>query len=274
VNHVLVLGGTSDATPICQQLEMAAVPYTLSVATEAGARLASVREGSVLCGRQDAGQLAELLASRRVNWLVDATHPYAQEISRNAWLACQQTGIAYSRYRRPSQLDCVSHPLLHKVANIEQACGVAGALGPRVLLTTGSKDLARWQAGLPGKHLLVRVLPVASVIEQCEQLGLGPENIFALKGPFDAAFNQALYQFCAPDVVITKESGIQGGYLDKIVPALQAAIPCIVVTRPREMVPEALVLDGPEAFTRKLQGWLASPVNPQPSALSNRRTTV
>jgi precorrin-6A/cobalt-precorrin-6A reductase len=40
------------------------------------------------------------------------------------------------------------------------------------------------------------------------------------------------------------------------------------------MVPEALVLDGPEAFTRKLQGWLASPVNPQPSALSNRRTTV
>lgn len=272
MNHVLVLGGTSDATPICDQLEMAAVPYTLSVATEAGARLAQVRNGKVACGRLDAGQLSELLASRQVNWLVDATHPYAQEVSRNAWQACQQTGVAYSRYRRPSQLDCVTHPLLHKVANIEGACAVARELGPRVLLTTGSKELARWQSGLPGKTWLVRVLPVASVIAQCEQLGLGPENIFALKGPFDAAFNQAFYQFCSPDVVITKESGIQGGYLDKIVPALQASIPCIVVTRPRENVPEALVLDGPEAFTRKLQAWLSLPVNPQYSALISRRT--
>ncbi|MDI9843351.1 precorrin-6A/cobalt-precorrin-6A reductase, partial [Pseudomonas aeruginosa] len=89
------------------------------------------------------------------------------------------------------------------VESIEQACEVARHFGQRVLLTTGSKDLARWRAGLGDKTLLARVLPVADVIAQCAALGFGVGEIFALCGPFSAAFNAAFYRQCRADVVIT-----------------------------------------------------------------------
>ncbi|RXY55871.1 cobalt-precorrin-6A reductase, partial [Klebsiella pneumoniae] len=52
MNHgdVLVIGGTSDARAICQQLDAADVRYTLSVATPTGERLAGDIRGQIRCG--------------------------------------------------------------------------------------------------------------------------------------------------------------------------------------------------------------------------------
>ncbi|HCT7002939.1 TPA: precorrin-6A/cobalt-precorrin-6A reductase, partial [Morganella morganii] len=62
------------------------------------------------------------------------------------------------------------------------------------------------------------------------------DQIFALKGPFSAEFNEAFYRYCGTDVVITKESGTQGGFSEKIAPCLALGIPCIVVVRPQTRV--------------------------------------
>ena len=59
------------------------------------------------------------------------------------------------------------------MANIGDACALIRGMGDRVLLTTGSKDLALWRAGLPEKTLLARVLPVPEVVQQCADLGFG-----------------------------------------------------------------------------------------------------
>ncbi len=261
MSDVLVLGGTSDATRLCQMLDEARVAYTLSVATDVGVQLAGALTGRIRCGRLDAHELAEWIRAENVRWVIDATHPYAAVVSENARQACLATGVLLSRYQRPTHLDQVSHPRLHKVATIEQACAIACALGPRILLTTGSKDLAAWRAGLPEKILLARVLPVASVLAECEALGFGVETLFALKGPFSAEFNEAFYRFCAADVVITKESGAEGGYLDKVRPALDAGLDCIVLTRPVSPVQGEELLDGPAAFARRLAAWqMAAPV--------------
>lgn len=48
---VLVMGGTSDARMLCQQLDAANVAYTLSVATPTGKQLAGDIKGQVRCGR-------------------------------------------------------------------------------------------------------------------------------------------------------------------------------------------------------------------------------
>ncbi|MGP2426146.1 cobalt-precorrin-6A reductase [Yersinia sp. 2538 StPb PI] len=231
-----VFGGTSDARLICQLLDAAEQRYSLSVATDAGKQLAGDIGGEVMVGRMDAGQMADFLATRQVQWVVDASHPYACMLSDNVVAACEQSNVTLTRYQRPSEIDVLSHPLLHKVDSVAAACEVAKRLGPRVLLTTGSKQLAEYQRGLVGKTLLVRVLPTAQVLNQCEALGLGVDHIIALRGPFSASFNQALYEFCQPDVVITKESGAQGGYQEKVAPCLALNIPCIVVCRPARVV--------------------------------------
>ena len=109
-------------------------------------------------------------------------------------------------------------------------------LGQRILLTTGSKQLADYIARLPGKTVLARVLPTQEVLAQCESYGMTIDQIFALKGPFSAEFNEAFYRYCGTDVVITKESGTQGGFSEKIAPCLALGIPCIVVVRPQTRV--------------------------------------
>ena len=255
---MLVVGGTSDARAICRQLDAAEVNYTLSVATAAGEQLAGDTGGTVRCGRMDYDEMVAWLETQQTRWVIDASHPYAEVVSHNLVRACQQTGVLLSRYQRPEQLANLSHPLLHKVASIEEACTLAMGMGERILLTTGSKDLARWRAGLPGKTLLARVLPVADVLTQCAELGFGVGEIFALCGPFSAEFNTAFYRQCRAGVVITKASGAEGGYQEKVGPCLEAGIPCIVITRPQPQVAGDELLNSPEAFSRRLTRWLAA----------------
>ncbi|GDX04529.1 cobalt-precorrin-6A reductase [Buttiauxella sp. A111] len=255
-SQVLVFGGTSDARFICQILDEQRITYTLSVATAVGKELAGNISGKIRVGRIDADEIADLLMSSAVRWVIDASHPYAELLGRNIHQACETVGVPLSRYQRRSELNDLEHPQLHKVANLQAACSVALQYGPRVLLTTGSKELAAWQQGLPGKMLLARVLPTSEVIAECEALGLGVDNIFALRGPFSAEFNDAIYAFCSPDVVITKESGAEGGYLDKVTPALARGIPCIVVTRPQPRVSGAELLASRDDVSRRVTRWL------------------
>ena len=127
-----------------------------------------------------------------------------------------------------------------------------------MLLTTGSKDLARWRAGLGEKTLLVRVLPVAEVMAQCAENGFAVGDIYAMCGPFSAEFNAAFYRQCRAEVIITKASGAEGGYREKVQPCLEAGIPCIVITRPQPAVTGEELLDSQAAFAQRLQRWLAT----------------
>lgn len=80
------------------------------------------------------------------------------------------------------------------------------------------------------------MLPTQEVLAQCESYGMTIDQIFALKGPFSAEFNEAFYRYCNADVVITKESGAQGGFNEKVAPCIALGIPCIVVVRPKAKV--------------------------------------
>lgn len=255
---VLVIGGTSDARQICQQLDNAGVDYTLSVATPTGAQMVGDIRGQVRCGRLEPGEMIAWLQQHRTRWVIDASHPYADIVSRNIAAACQQTQVLLSRYQRPEQQPDLIHPLLFYVATLEEACETAQRLGERILLTTGSKELARWRAGLPGKTLLARVLPVPDVVAQCAGLGFGVGEILALCGPFSAEFNAALYRQYRVEVMVTKASGAEGGYLEKVQPALDAGIPCIVIARPQPAVTGEELLESQEAFAWRLRRWLAT----------------
>ncbi|MDN8599663.1 cobalt-precorrin-6A reductase [Citrobacter sp. S2-9] len=256
--EVLVMGGTSDARALCQQLDAANVPYTLSVATPTGKQLAGEIKGQVRCGRLELEPMIAWLRDNRTRWVIDASHPYAEVVSRNILRACEAAGVLLSRYQRPEQLSDLTHPLLFTVQSIAQACEVAQKFGDRVLLTTGSKDLAQWRAGLPEKTLLARVLPVPDVIAQCAELGFGVGEIFALCGPFSAEFNAAFYRQCQADVVVTKASGAEGGYQEKVQPCLDAGIPCIVITRPAPLVTGDELLESQATFAQRLARWLAA----------------
>ena len=216
--------------------------------------------------------LAGVAAGMKLNEMIDAgtitadqakigyvgAYPYAEVVSQNIVRACASVGVLLSRYQRPEQLSDLRHPLLHVVGDLNEACAVARRLGERILLTTGSKDLAAWRAGLAEKTMLARVLPVPEVVQHCSDLGFGVGEIFALCGPFSAEFNAAFYRQCRADVVVTKASGAEGGYQEKVQPCLDAGIPCIVITRPAPLVTGDELLQSQADFTARLTRWLSA----------------
>ncbi len=230
-----IFGGTSDARKLCTLLDQIGMDYSVSVASDVGRAVAAELQGDIHVGRLDANAMIDWLKTNAIQCVVDAAHPYATLLHRNIQTACESLGIQLIRYERPSEV-VVEHPLIHRVPTVAAACDCAQTLGPRVLLTTGSKDLLLFRQALPNHHLIARVLPTAEVIQQCESLGFGVDQIIGMKGPFTAEMNQALYQFCQPDVVITKESGQEGGFQEKIQPCIVAGIHCIVIERPQSVM--------------------------------------
>jgi precorrin-6A/cobalt-precorrin-6A reductase len=232
-NHVLVFGGTSDALELCRLLEEKHIRYTLSVATPEGKHSAQSLLADVIYGRMGTEAMRDWISEHHVDYVIDAAHPYAQVLRQTIVVACSSLYCPVMRYERPSTLDRIDSPSVIKASNVMEACRKIETHQQKVLLTTGSKELGAFKRMLPNKTLYVRVLPVVEVISECQQLGLGIENIIAMKGPFSKNMNHALYEMIQPDVVITKESGQAGGFSEKVEPCIALGIPCIVIERPK-----------------------------------------
>ncbi len=229
---ILVLGGTSDSIKICVELQREKIDFILSVTTEYGKEIAKDYAQNLVVGKMDIKDMISLIKEKNIHVVVDATHPYAQEVSKNAMKACEKLNTNYLRYERPSSVILEGEHIL-KVDTLEEACDLANKIGKKIFLATGSKNLDYFVEHLKDKELIARVLPTSSVIQSCEGLNLNPENIIGMKGPFTYDMNKALYDFYQVDLVITKESGKEGGFLEKINAAKDLNIKTIVISRPK-----------------------------------------
>lgn len=231
---ILVLGGTSDSLKICDRLyELGINDFILSVATEYGKELASSRAKSVVNGKMDKKEMIEFIKENEIRQVIDATHPYAVEVSRNAMDACEGTDIKYIRFERKSLLEKIRYQGEFIVDSIEEACDMVmkNENWENVFIATGSKNLGTYIKLLKSKRVVARVLPTSEVMRSCEAMGLNADNIIGIKGPFSKDINVALLKHAKVDVVITKESGYAGGFLDKIDACYELGIPIIIIKR-------------------------------------------
>ena len=228
---ILVLGGTSDSLRICEALNELQLDYIVSVTTEYGKQLALKVTACILEGKMDNQQMIAFMKEKHIHLIIDATHPYAIEVSKNGMMSAQALSIPYVRYERPSLLEAIKDENLYVVQNTVEACEVASQIGQNIFLGTGSKTLGEFIKALPDKNIIARVLPTSEVLKECEALGLNPDHIIAMKGPFSEEMNALLYKEYAIDCMITKESGNEGGFLEKIRPCKQLGIRTIVIKR-------------------------------------------
>lgn len=231
---ILVLGGTSDSLKICDRLyEIGISDFVLSVVTEFGRDLAESHAQDIINGKMDKDGMVDYIIKNEVRQVIDATHPYAVEVSRNAMDACEETDIKYIRFERKSLLDEIKYQGEYIVDTIEEACAMI--LGndqwENVFIATGSKNLGTYVKLLKSKSLVARVLPTSEVIRNCEAMGLNADNLLAIKGPFSKDINVAMLKHAEVDVVITKESGFAGGFMDKIAACEELGIPIIIIKR-------------------------------------------
>lgn len=231
---ILVLGGTSDSLKICDRLTNIGInEFVLSVATEFGKDLAESHADEIVVGKMDKDEMVKFIHEHEIRQVIDATHPYAVDVSRNAMDACEESDIKYIRFERKSLLEEICYQIEFIVDTIEEACSMimSHKEWENVFVATGSKNLSTYVKMLKGKNITARVLPTSEVIRNCEAIGLNTDNIIALKGPFSKDINVAILKHANIDVVITKESGFAGGFMDKIDACAELDIPVIIIKR-------------------------------------------
>jgi len=226
-----VFAGTTEGRELVELLEGQPVAVTACVATEYGETLLTARENlTISAGRLRREEMEALLRREGFDLVVDATHPYAQEVTEHIAGACQGTETAYLRLLREEQ------GLPAGAVWTPDAAGAAAYLSGRpgnILLTTGSKELGRF-ASIPGfaQRTYARVLPMEASLRACEAAGLSPAHILAMQGPFSREMNLAMLRAVSAAWLVTKEGGAAGGFQEKAEAAAEAGAGLVVIGRP------------------------------------------
>ena len=244
--RVLVLGGTTEASGLAKALSARPdIAATLSLAgrTEApAAQPIPTRIG----GFGGVEGLAAYLRDEAIDVLVDATHPFAAQISRNAAEAARLTGTPIVAFVRPPWSREPGDRWV-EVGDLDAAARALGETPRRVLLTTGRLGLASFEAA-PRHHYLIRTIDHPGDLP-----GLPRHALLLGRGPFDLAAERELMVREAIEVVVTKNSGGSATYA-KIVAARDLGQPVIVVQPPtRPDVPQVHDVGDVFAFIEKVR---------------------
>ena len=177
-----VFAGTTEGREVVAFLEEQEAQVYACVATDYGQALLPRGERvTVSAARLDREEMAALFRAQEFDLVIDATHPYADLVTRNIADACEETGTPYHRLLRA---DCDAGGAVY-VPDVEGAVEYLKTTQGPILLTTGSKELHCF-AALPdfAQRAYARVLPMEQSLLLCREAGLSPSHIFAMQGPF------------------------------------------------------------------------------------------
>ncbi|MDY3619038.1 precorrin-6A reductase [Agathobaculum sp.] len=229
--NVILFAGTSEGRALAEFLAEHGQKATVCVATEYGEAVLPTLPGvGVRRGRLSEAQMEELFSAGDL--VIDATHPYAAEVTENVRAACARTDAQYIRLCRPRAAygaDVIEVPDAQAAAAYLD--GTTGA----ALLTTGSKDLAAFtHVRRFAERLWPRVLPSGEAIGKCVSLGFPAAHIIAMQGPFSRGLNAALLRQTQAKFLVTKDSGAPGGLEEKLLAARDAGAAVVLIARPQE----------------------------------------
>ncbi|MFC0270560.1 precorrin-6A reductase [Metabacillus herbersteinensis] len=231
---ILVLAGTSDARALALLIQKEGFDVITTVVTENAANEMRRCGLNVQVGRLTDSQIANFIQTNNIQLVVDASHPFAEEASKNAISGAKQAGVPYIRYERESQT--FSEEKCTFVSSYEEAAQIAAEKKGVIMLTTGSKTLqifAEKLNGVEDTRMIARMLPRQDNMEKCEDLGIPQKNIVAIQGPFTKEFDRALYKQFGVTLMVTKESGKVGSVDEKLQAARELGIETIIIRRPK-----------------------------------------
>jgi precorrin-6A/cobalt-precorrin-6A reductase len=222
--RVLILGGTTEARLLAERL---APRRDLDVTLSLAGRTSNPVPHPVplhIGGFGGAEGLADHLKAERIDRLIDATHPYAAQMSVNAALAAALACIPLLALRRPAWT-VVAGDRWTEVADTPAAVQALGAVPRRVFLALGRNEIAPF-ATAPQHHYLVR-----SVDPVEPPLAVPHATYIQARGPFREEDDRALLAAHTIDTVVSKNSGGAAAY-GKIAAARALGIEVIVLRRP------------------------------------------
>lgn len=228
MKRIAVIAGTSEATDFIHALpeEYEVIAFT---ATAYGKTILEKEHCIVHVGRLNKNEFTAAL--KKMDAVVDASHPFALVVTETVRQVCKALGIPYFRLGRPKmQYD---YDQIICVASKEAAADRLSAMQGNILLTTGVNTLSFYEANITNfaARGWARILDTAD----SRQIAASSKAhlIFAMP-PFsqeDTAFLIQTYQIA---VLVSKDSGARGGVAEKIAAAKAYRIPVVLIGAPQE----------------------------------------
>ena len=234
---ILLLGGTKDSTNIIEHVKNNYDSYILTTTTtEYGARLAH-KSGSddTIARPLLKDEIIKIIEENDFELLIDATHPFAEHITKTSVSIAHELKIPYIRFERPTTdftgMD-TSH--IHYVKSFDEAGKLIESKFKKgnILHFAGAntmKDIVKY---ITVDRFYPRILKVESSLAKCEELGIDPTHIIPMTGDASLDENIDLMKKYDASAMITKESGEIGGVVEKIEAANKMNVAVIMIKRP------------------------------------------
>lgn len=224
MKRILILGGTQEGYALAARL---ADITGLEVISSLAGRTQSPRrpKGQIRSGGFGGAEgLARYLRDERIAHLINATHPFADQISVNAVAAANAAGVPLLRLLRPAwQAQAEDRWIM--AGDMAEAAELCHREGGRIFLTTGSNDLNAF-AGIHNAHFVVRVVDTPQIMPLHDYVTI------TARGPFSLQDELALMAEHHINLVVTKNSGGDATYA-KLEAARKLRLPVIMVERPQ-----------------------------------------
>lgn len=232
MTEIVLFGGTTEGRTLALLLQKKQYETLVCVASDYGESL--LKPGPCLCVHaqplnEDA--MCRLLQETRPRLVLDATHPYADGVSKSIRTACQKTNLSYLRVLRQTATpaDCLLFDDLPAlIAFLNESEKV-------IFSTLGAKEAVALSAvHHAADRVWIRVLPRCESLEACANAGFPPSHIICMQGPFSTDLNRALFAETNAQILVTKETGAAGGFPEKVSAARELGMEVAVLRRPPE----------------------------------------
>jgi precorrin-6A/cobalt-precorrin-6A reductase len=241
MTRILLLGGTTEASLMAAALHAAGLEAVFSYAGRTAAPVAQPLPTRI-GGFGGVDGLADYLRAHAISHVIDATHPFAAQMSRNAIAACDVTQTPLIVLQRPAWVAGPQDRWTH-VGDTAAAVAALPDMPARVFLAIGKQTLDAF-AAKPQHHYLLRLVDAPE-----GPLPLPDCSVIIERGPFTTAGDTALMQQRAITHIVAKNAGGSGA-LAKLEAARALRLPVILIDRPA-MLPRLVVADVAEVM-----GWL------------------
>jgi len=236
VRRLWLIGGTQESAELAAAISSNGNISTLVSVTTISARglYPDSPNLQVWVERLNPYQLEEFLLLQKITAVLDASHPYATEISLNAIAVTQKLQIPYLRYERPA----IEDSSVINVDSFDTLLASDYLHSRRVLLTVGYRPLPLFQPWQEKATLFARILPSAIALETALNSGFTQGRLICLRPPISIELERSLWQQWQISLVISKASGTAGGEDTKRLLAQQLNIPLILIDRPVVAYPQ------------------------------------
>ena len=245
---ILILGGTTEGRLAVNTLDESGSPFYYS--TRGDEQEVSLHHGIRLQGGMDAGAMEQFCRQKGIRLLVDAAHPFAEELHRNVATVGQRLQVPVIRLERiyPPRTAC---PVIWCAGYDETVKKIQQSHPASLLLLTGVQSIARLAALWKDENIRChcRILDRDSSRLLADRQGFPRERLcYYHEGEDERIVMEQLH----PKTIVLKESGLSGGFKEKVEVATSLGIQVFAIQRP-PLPPSFITVTGRHGLRRQVE---------------------